>query len=54
MITFCVVKAKVFTTAGYSKAVVVCLVDKKKKRRNADGKYSQTGELVSHNRVLRL
>ena len=31
MITFCVVNAKVFTTAGYSKAVVVCLVDKKSK-----------------------
>ena len=31
MITFCVVNAKVFASAGYSKAVVVCLVDKKKK-----------------------
>ena len=54
MITFCVVNAKVFTTAGYSKAAVVCLVDRKMQRRNADGKYSQTGGLVSHNRVLRL
>lgn len=31
MITFCVVNAKVFSCAGYSKAVVVCLVDKKEK-----------------------
>ena len=54
MITFCVVNAKVFASTGYSKSVVVCLDDKKKKRRNADGKYSQTGELVSDNRVLRL